>query len=77
MGEIAEKVLEITLKLKWYGHMVRSDEHYIWRRAMEMKAQRRRKRRRYNRIWLDRVKGDIKEKGTVGGGSVRPCYMAA
>ena len=45
MGEIAGKVLEITLKLKWYGHMVRSDEHYIWRRAMEMKAQGRRKRR--------------------------------
>ena len=33
------------------------------RRAMEMKVQRIRKRGRPKRIWLDKVKDDIKEKG--------------
>ena len=35
----------------------------VGRRAMVMKAQGRRKRGRPRRRWLDKVKGDIKEKG--------------
>ena len=40
MGEIAKKVQE--RRLKWYGHVIRREEHYVGttlRRAMEMKVQ--------------------------------------
>ena len=62
-GEITKKVQE--RRLKWYGHVMRREEHYVGRRAMEMKVQGRRKRgrpkRRPKRRWLDKVKDDIKE----------------
>ena len=62
------KVGEITKKaqgriLKWYGHVMRREEHYVGRMVMEMKVQGRRKRGIPKRRWLDRVRGDIKEKG--------------
>ena len=48
-------------------HVMRiREEHYVGRRAMEMKVQRRRKRGRPKRRWLDRVRDDIKEKGLSG-----------
>ena len=50
-------------RLKWYGHVMRIAEHYVGRRAMEMKVQGRIKIGRPNRGWLDKVKDDIKEKG--------------
>ena len=37
MEEIAKKVQERRLKL--YGHLMRREEHYVGRRAMEMKVQ--------------------------------------
>ena len=43
--------------------MMRREEHYIGRRAMEMKVQGSRKRGIPRRRWLDKVKDDIKEKG--------------
>ena len=58
---IAEKVQE--RRLKWCGHAVRREEHYVGRRAVEMKVQGRRKRGRPKRRWLDKVKDDMKEKG--------------
>ena len=58
---ITKKVEE--RRLKWYGHVMRREEHYIGRRAMVMKVQGRRKRGRPTRSWLDKVKDDIKEKG--------------
>ena len=61
VGEITKKVQERMLK--WYGHVMRREEHYVGRRAMEMKVQWRRKRGRPKRRWLDKVKDDIKEKG--------------
>ena len=61
MGEITKKVQEI--RLKWYGHVIRREEHYVGRRAMVMPVQGRRKRGRPKRRWLDKVKDDIKEKG--------------
>ena len=61
MGEITKKVQE--RRLKWYGHVIRIEEHYVGRRAMVMKVQWRRKRGRPKRRWLDKVKDDIKEKG--------------
>ena len=48
--------------LKWYGHVMRREEHYVGRRAMVMKEQGRRKRGRSKRRWLDKIKDDIKEK---------------
>ena len=44
---------------------MRSKEHYVARRAMEIKVQGRRKTGRPKRIWLDRVRDDncMKEKG--------------
>ena len=36
MGEIANKVQE---SLKWHGHVMRREEHYVGRRAIEMKVQ--------------------------------------
>ena len=67
MGEITMKVQE--RRLKWYGHVMRREEHYVGRRAMVMQVQGRRKRGRPKRKWLDKVKDAIKEKG--------PCYMVA
>ena len=43
--------------------VMKREEHYAGRRAMEMKVQGRRKRGRPNIRWLDKVKDDIKEKG--------------
>ena len=33
VGEITKKVQEI--RFKWYGHVMRREEHYVGRRAME------------------------------------------
>ena len=43
VGEITKKVQE--RRLKWYGHVMRREEYYVGRRAMEMKVQGRKKRR--------------------------------
>ena len=61
VGEITKKVQE--RRMKRCGHVMKREEHYVGRRAMEMKVQRRRKRGRPKRIWLDKVKDDPKEKG--------------
>ena len=37
VGEITKKVQE--RRLKWYGHVMRREEHYVGRRAMIMKVQ--------------------------------------
>ena len=47
MEEIAKKVQE--RRLKWYGHVMRREENYVGRRAMEMEVQGRRKRGRLRR----------------------------
>ena len=48
------------------GHVLRKEEHYTGRRAMEMKVQMVRKKGTPKRRWLDRVRDDIKEKGLSG-----------
>ena len=45
---------------------MRRDENDVGRRAMEMKAQGKRKRGRHKRRCMDRVRDDIKEKGLSG-----------
>ena len=37
VGELAEKAMETMLK--WYGYVMRREEHHVGRRAMEMKIQ--------------------------------------
>ena len=61
VGSIIKKIQE--RRLKWYGHVMRREEHYVGRRAMVMKVQGRRKSGIPKRRWLDKVKDDIKEKG--------------
>ena len=61
------KVREITKKvqerrLKWCGHVMRREEHYVGGRALVMKVQGRRKRGRPKRRWLDKVKDDQREE---------------
>ena len=63
MGEIPMKVQE--LRMNWYGHVMRREEHYVGRNAMEMKVQGRKKRWRRKRRWLERVRDDIKENGLL------------
>ncbi len=58
VGEITKKVQE--MRLKWYGHVMRREEHYVGRREIEMKVHGRRKRGRLKRRWLDKVDDDIK-----------------
>ena len=56
MGEIAKKVKEIMWK--WDGNVMRSEEHYVGSKAMEMKVglRMRRKGGRSKTRWLDRVR---------------------
>ena len=61
MGENTKKVQEI--RFKWYGHVMRREEHYVGRRTMVMKVQGRRERGRPKKRWLDKVKDDIIETG--------------
>ena len=61
VGEITKKVQE--RRLKWYGRVMKREEHCVGRRAMEMKVQVRRKRGRPTRRWLDKVEDDIKQNG--------------
>ena len=65
VGKTTKKVHE--RRLKWYGHVIRREEYYVGRRAMEMKVHVRRKRGISKRILLDNVKDDIKEKGLSAG----------
>ena len=58
MGEIAKKRQELRLKCSW--HVMRREEHYVGRRVMKWKVQRRRKSGWPKRRWLDKVKDDIK-----------------
>ena len=58
MGEFAKKVQE--RRLNWYGgHVMRREEYYVGRRAVEVKVQGRRKRGRSKRRWLNRVRDDV------------------
>ena len=78
VGEIIKKVQE--RRLKWYGHVMRREEHYVGRKAKVMKLQGRRKRGRPKRRWLDKVKDDIREKGLSADNvydCARLCYFEA
>ena len=59
LEEISQKVRET--RLKWYGRVIRREEHYVGRRAMGMEVQGRRKRGRLRRKEGD-GNGSIREK---------------
>ena len=59
MGEIAKKVQDTSLK--WYGHVMRREEHCGGRKAKGTEVQWRRKRGRPERRWLASVRDDIRE----------------
>ena len=60
MGEIAKQIKEN--RLKWYGHVMTREVHYVGRRAMKMEVQRRTKRGICKRRRFDKVQDDIKKK---------------
>ena len=64
VGEITKKVQE--RRLKWYGHVMRREEHYVGRRAMVMKVQEK---------MVGESEGWHQKEGTVGGECVRPTVL--
>ncbi|XP_068201675.1 uncharacterized protein [Palaemon carinicauda] len=59
--KLSDKIQES--RLRWYGHAMRRDEHYIGRRVMEMEVQGARRRGRPKRRWMDCIKDDLRSKG--------------
>ena len=43
-------------RLKWYGHVLRSEEEYVGKRVMVMEVPEKRRRVRPKRRWLDNIK---------------------
>ncbi|XP_068247664.1 SCAN domain-containing protein 3-like [Palaemon carinicauda] len=62
--ELSDKIQES--RLRWYGHVMRSDEQYNGRRVMEMEVQGTRRRGRLKRRWMDCIKDDLRSKGLTG-----------
>ncbi|XP_068221829.1 uncharacterized protein [Palaemon carinicauda] len=59
--ELSGKIQES--RLRWYGHVMKRDEEYIWRRVMEMKMLGTSRRGRPKRRWMDCIKDDLRSKG--------------
>ena len=64
VGEISKKVQE--RRLKWYGHVMRKDEHYAGKRMLSMDVEGKRGKGRPNRRWMDSANVDLREKGLSG-----------
>ena len=58
VGEISKKVQES--RLKWCGHVLRREDEYVGKRAMEVPGKRRRGRPK--RRWLDSIGNDLSER---------------
>ena len=61
VGEISKKVQES--RLKWYGHVSRSEDEYVGKRVMGMEVPGKRRRGRPKRRWLDSIRNDLSERG--------------
>jgi hypothetical protein len=46
-------------RLRWYGHVVRSEEHSVVKTAMRLDVEGRRPRGRPKKRWMDRIKEDM------------------
>ncbi len=55
---IMEKMREA--RLRWYGHVVRSEEESIAKRALCLNMEGKRPRGRPKKRWMDRMKEDMK-----------------
>ena len=64
MGEISKKVKESSLK--WYGHILRTEEEYMDKRVMVIDVPEKRLRGRSKRRWLDDIKNDLTERELSG-----------
>ncbi len=72
VGDIA---MEVQDKMRnWYGHMVRREEHCMRRKNDDGNI---RKRGIPKIRWLDRVRGDIKEKGLSGRVSTTELHISS
>lgn len=58
VAPIKEKMLES--RLRWYGHVIRSDENSVAKTAMMIDPEGCRPRGRPKKRWMDRIKEDIK-----------------
>ena len=61
VAPITKKMREA--RLRWYGHVIRSEENSVAARAMHLHVQGKRPRGRPKRRWLDRINLDIKSVG--------------
>ena len=59
VARFVEKTREA--RLKWYGHVLRTDDGYIGRRMLRMELPGKRKRGRPKRRFMDVVKEDMAE----------------
>ena len=50
-------------RLRWYGHVMKSDQEYVGKKMMEMELLGKRKRGKPKRRFVDVVKEDIREVG--------------
>ena len=60
VGKISKKVQES--RLKWYGHVLRSEDEYVGKRVMGMEVPGKRRRGRPKRRWMDTLGNDLSEK---------------
>ena len=56
--ELSKKMQEV--RLRWYGHVMRSENYYVGRKVMEMDVPWRRRRGRPKKRWKDCVVEDMK-----------------
>ena len=59
VGRFGEKTREA--RLRWYGHVWRTDDRYIVRRMLRAELPRKRKRGRAKRRFMDAVREDVAE----------------
>ena len=64
VGEISKKVQES--RLKWYGHVLRSEDECVGNRVMGMEVPGKRRRGRPKTRWLDNINNDLSVRELSG-----------
>ena len=65
VNEIGDKIRQG--RVKWYGHVMRREDEYVGRQAMEMEVKGQRGRGRPKMRWKDNITRDMKEAGLKEG----------